>query len=134
MEEESMAMTINAITPEIKEAASKEIAAQVITAIAPHVPNMLQISESMKANMEGLEQIQASETLKPTLSTMEVTMERVEDAVDAVLSSIDDINHIIPSPSNRLYSEIDRRTSQLSRSNNRREPINAYSTIIQRSS
>ncbi|KAF9234573.1 hypothetical protein BU15DRAFT_65569 [Melanogaster broomeanus] len=95
MEEESMAMTINTIVLQITEVASKEIAAQVITAITPHVANLFQITESMKTNVEGLEQLQTSETLNPTLLTMEVTMDRVEDTTDVVLSSIDNIKGII---------------------------------------
>ncbi|KAF9231099.1 hypothetical protein BU15DRAFT_82830 [Melanogaster broomeanus] len=98
LEEEATFKIALAVTSYISEQASKEIASQVITAISPHIANLFQTAEMMAENIEGTKQIQQAisdaQELEKT-PTMSFHIDRVEDAADAVLSSLEDIKNII---------------------------------------
>ncbi|KIJ11401.1 hypothetical protein PAXINDRAFT_157320 [Paxillus involutus ATCC 200175] len=94
LEDDAASQIAAIMTAHITDLASKEIASQVITAIAPHV---LKTSESLHENVEEIKQLQTSisSNSNPNAINIQVSIERVEEATDAILSSLEDVKNVV---------------------------------------
>ncbi|KIK73036.1 hypothetical protein PAXRUDRAFT_21301 [Paxillus rubicundulus Ve08.2h10] len=91
LENQAASKNAKLITSHITTQALKDIAAQVITAISLHIANMLITSESMTSRIKDLEKLQSDMKANAESTGPIASVERAEEAADAILSSLEDV-------------------------------------------
>ncbi|KIK77857.1 hypothetical protein PAXRUDRAFT_28736 [Paxillus rubicundulus Ve08.2h10] len=95
LEAEATSKTAQSITTFLATNTTEVTAAQVITAITPHVASILQASETLNANIQRIERIQTAISINTKGSKIKALATRAEEAVDAVASSLEDTKNAI---------------------------------------
>ncbi|KIJ61044.1 hypothetical protein HYDPIDRAFT_169927 [Hydnomerulius pinastri MD-312] len=95
LEGEVTSHTATAVISHISESVTKEVTQHVVGAISLQMAKILQASESLNSNIKGFEQLQAAVTACPEIDGLGASVERAEEAADAVLSSLEDVKNTI---------------------------------------
>ncbi|KAF9232848.1 hypothetical protein BU15DRAFT_80763 [Melanogaster broomeanus] len=140
LEEDVTSRIATIVTSHISDLASKEITSHVIRAIAPHVANILTTSEALHENVEEIKKLHSSLSSNPNADDIDISIGRVEEATDAVLSSLEDVKNVVTllNPSLEATQEcinnlISKTTELPPPPPHSAEPNTATTSIIQRS-
>ncbi|KAF9245443.1 hypothetical protein BU15DRAFT_71192 [Melanogaster broomeanus] len=116
LEEESTSKIATSVTAHLQDQTSKAIVTQVISAISPHIANILTTSDSLKENLEDIKQIHGN--LSPALNTVLTRLDEVESSftllkpsLDAAQTCLDNVTSKakgIPTSAPRSYSDVTR--------------------------
>ncbi|KIK95903.1 hypothetical protein PAXRUDRAFT_139684, partial [Paxillus rubicundulus Ve08.2h10] len=95
IEEAEESRTLTEISNKVMETMSEKVASQVITALAPHVANMLQALDLLGTRINEIDQLQTTLSSNWNTQLAEASLQRTEEAADAILSSLEDIKNIV---------------------------------------